>query len=1337
MRVCLYLLSFLTFSALTIAGLPVLSSELTQLAQTSAMGDRPPESGSTDRNEVHQILQQGFQQLYKSQLQAALESFQQAVVRSEQVNDRSQEAAALLGISEVYSWQGRPQDQFKAAQEALTLYQALQEKSGEAEALSLIGDSYIGRDNDTALKSLQQALAIRRELSDPQGEGFTLGLIGIAQVSKGEAETGAQTIQQAIALLQAPVSSEDTLQQQHRQGVLLAWMGLAEIKQGKLDVAADTLKQAMSISQSIGGQTIEMMAFLFTGILYESKKQPTEAIAAYQQAEEVAGQVGNLSLQGGGNRLIGLIYANQQQHDLALQFFQRSLSYFQAAGDRAAQGAILYFMGQSYFKQNQFTQAIEVYAQAIELFEAEERSEDAGEAWYSMAQAHQSLQQHTQAIEAYERSLQFFTTLNRPNNISNILMQIGKAYESTQDYDKAIESYQKALTVLEEWQETTENKNIRLEATLTAWQSLATTYQLDGHFSQALDAFQKALEMTRELINRNISVEQYRRIEVITLSGIARIQANQGLYDEALASFQQAIDLSRTSHNQDQELSNLQGLANLYKISGKYKQASESYQQLLTLANQENLPEHQVSALSGIATVYERQGEYAQAITFFQQTLQVTQEHQDLSGQASALTSMGNVYKVLGQYVQAVEAHQKSLEIVRSQKLATQPNSSEFQSRIFAEATILNNLGVIYEDLGQFDLALQTLQQAKLLYQSLLSTSHANVTPARILSTVNNIGSIYLAQEKYEQALQSFQESLALAQELRNLPNQIVPLNNIGRAYEELGRLSQAREYYQKSLKLAREFNDSSSEGIALTNIGSTYSAAKQYSKALEFYQQALEIAREIGQPTEEANVLSNISSVFLKTENFVAAEEHFLATIDITESIRDPRLQDTEQVSLFDRQVNDYEALQQALISQNRPDKMLKALEISERGRGRAFVELLASKLTDQQAQQITTTAPDIDGIKRIAQQQNATLVQYSVINNAAVKSALYIWVISPTGTVQFRSVDLAGVSIKDLTTNNLQFLGVRGSNNRASISVEFKDNLSSETQNLQKLYQLLIQPIQEYLPKNESDRIIFLPQGDLFLVPFPALQNEQGEYLIQNHTILTAPSIQALDLVNARQASRSRNLTSPQTKDLLIVGNPTPMPNVSPISLLSLPGAEAEANAIADFFSISALLGSAATETTIKQKMAQARIIHLATHGLLEYGIPQDSGVRDIPGAIALAPSATDDGLLTSAEILNMNLNADLVVLSACDTGRGQITGDGVIGLSRSFMSAGVPSVMVSLWAVDDDSTSMLMTEFYRQWQQNPDKAQALRQAMLKTMKEYSSPRDWAAFTLIGNAN
>jgi CHAT domain-containing protein len=281
---------------------------------------------------------------------------------------------------------------------------------------------------------------------------------------------------------------------------------------------------------------------------------------------------------------------------------------------------------------------------------------------------------------------------------------------------------------------------------------------------------------------------------------------------------------------------------------------------------------------------------------------------------------------------------------------------------------------------------------------------------------------------------------------------------------------------------------------------------------------------------------------------------------------------------------------------------------------------------------------------------------------------------------------------------------------------SVSSAIDVNSASQNA---YSLLIQPIADLLPKNPDDRVVFVPQSSLFAIPFHALQDEQGRYLIEKHTLQVTPSIQSLQLV--QQQARVQPFSAP-----LIVGNPAPMAE----NLAPLPGAEAEAKTIAQMLNASALVGEKATKGNVWDKMLRSSLLHFATHGLLNHE-------RGVESAIALVDAKSGEGLLTADEILRMQLNANLAVLSACDTGRGRITGDGVIGLSRSFMSAGVPSVVVSLWAVPDVPTKTLMTSFYQNLQKQPDKAKALRQAMLSTMKQYPNPGDWAGFVLIGSAD
>ena len=559
----------------------------------------------------------------------------------------------------------------------------------------------------------------------------------------------------------------------------------------------------------------------------------------------------------------------------------------------------------------------------------------------------------------------------------------------------------------------------------------------------------------------------------------------------------------------------------------------------------------------------------------------------------------------------------------------------------------------------------------------------------------------------------------------------------MGNAYHSLGNYAKAIEYGQQSLAIAQELKNRRGEGTDLGNLGIAYLSLGDYAKGIEYLQQSLAIAREIQDREGEGRALNNLGFAFLKAGNPTEAEKMLVNAIQVWESMRQMLgSNDANQVSIFEGQASTYRILQQVRVAQNNP---IAALEISERGRARAFVDLLTERLSSGSTTPAIATSPNQEQIRQIAKAQNATLVQYSIIydefqiqgKQVGRESVLYIWVIQPTGEITFREVDLKplwqkyNASLPDLIIDYQESFPVRSRSNDGSVKPQ-------PNFNLQRLHQLLIDPIASLLPKDPNAHVIFIPQASLFQVPFPALQDANGTYLIQKHTILTAPSIQVLDLTRQQ---RQKLAQKPTSGNALVLGNPT-MPSVSlspgepKRQLPPLPGAEAEARSIAPLLNTQAILGAQGTKAAIVQKMPQASIIHLATHGLLD-------NLNGLASAIALAPSGSDDGLLTAEEIFDMKLQASLVVLSACNTGEGKITGDGVIGLSRALISAGVPSVIVSLWAVPDAPTAELMKEFYQNLQKNPNKAQALRQAMLTTMKTHPKPRDWAAFTLIGEAD
>ncbi|MEG4337450.1 CHAT domain-containing protein [Microcoleus sp. D3_18_C2] len=833
----------------------------------------------------------------------------------------------------------------------------------------------------------------------------------------------------------------------------------------------------------------------------------------------------------------------------------------------------------------------------------------------------------------------------------------------------------------------------------------------------ALNSWQQALQIYRALKNR--------AGEGWALSNLGGAYINLGNYAKAIDYGQQSLAIAREIKNREGEgaaVLNL-GIANLYM--GNYAKAIDYGQQSLVIAREIKHREGECLVLVHLGLAYNYLGNYAKSIEYTQQSLAIAREIKNRHSEVVALGNLGGAYNYLGNYAKSIEYTQQSLAIAREIK------------NLEGEGRALGILGVAYKYLGNYAKAIDYGQQ------SLAIAREIKHREGECLA-LNILGGAYIDLGNYAKGIEYTQQSLAIAREIKHREKEGTALGNLGAAYINLGNYAKAIEYAEQSLAIAREIQDRGGEGSALGNLGIAYINLGNYTKALEYSQQQLAIAREIQDRQGEGLALNNLGAAFLKAGNATEAEKMLLNAIQVWESMRQMLgSNDANKVSIFEGQAHTYRTLQQVRVAQNNP---IAALEIAERGRARAFVDLLTQGLSSGDANSVIA-APNQEQIRQIAKSQNATLVQYSIVytsvqysivyNNFLIQgksepreSALYIWVIQPTGEITFREVDLKplwrqhNASLASLIVGNQEFLAVRS---RSSFG-------STQPQpNLPTLHQLLIDPIASLLPKDPDAHVIFIPQGSLFQVPFPALQDASGTYLIEKHTILTAPSIQVLDLTR-QQRQKLGNQPANGRGNALVLGNPT-MPQVSlspgePKQQLSpLPGAEAEARAIAPLLNTQAITGAQGTKAAIVQKMPQASIIHLATHGLLD-------DVRGLGSAIAMAPSGSDDGLLTAEEIFDMKLQASLVVLSACNTGEGRITGDGVIGLSRALISAGVPSVIVSLWAVPDAPTSELMQSFYQNLQNNPDKAQALRQAMLTTMKTHPQPRNWAAFTLIGEA-
>jgi len=1002
------------------------------------------------------------------------------------------------------------------------------------------------------------------------------------------------------------------------------------------------------------------------------------------------------------------------------------------SGDRLLQQA------NQQFSRRQYDDALQSSRQALQIYQAVKDREGQAQALASIGQAYRALKDYAKAIEFSEQSLAIARSINNQNLEALVLERIGLSYFTLKEYPQAVTALEQALAIYRAIKDPNQERRVL--------GNLGTAYLMAGDYAKAVVTHERSLALSIELKDQAAIIAAdvdlggtYTFLNNKAREALERgeQQRQTGQYLAALQSKQEALQIHRVTKNplsreQDPywEAETLAGIADIYEILGDFAKAEAYRQQVLIVARnvKNSLQREQLEARAKTGRAYNdlTLSNYAKAIQSWEERLAIARKRGDSTEESEVLIGLGNTYYEVGNYPKAIEYLEQGLRVAK-----------EDDPRY--EVIARSSLATSYARLGNYSKAIAYGEQNLALLRKLRDA------PKKLEAILLiELGGIYNASGNWEKAIAYTQAGLEITQKTKDRNTEGDALITLANIFESKGEYTKAIDYQEQALANFREVKYPLAEGDVLRNLGDIYFAMKNYDKAIEYHKQALAIFQQIKHRRREGWALNNLGLALFATGKPTAAEKVLFESIAIWETIRQEGVgnDDANKVSIFELQASTYRTLQQVLVTQS---KFNAALEVAERGRARAFVELIAQRLNPTAAvsKQELIKPPTIQQIQQIAKEQNATLVQYSVVHNTAQtqpssrspESELYIWVIAPTGKITFRKVELqsklSGASLAEwVKTTRYEDLNVRGLGLIATSTESHNPNLLDQA-NLKTLHQWLIQPIADLLPKQPDQRVIFIPHDALFLVPFAALQDSEGRYLIEQHTIATAPSIQTLALTRQQRKSNSGR---PKAGSALIVGNPT-MPQVSlvagedPVQLAALPGAETEALTLATLFKTPALIGEAATEAKVKAQMPTASLIHLATHGLFD-------GDRGLDSALVLTPTANEDGFLTASEIFDLPLQANLVVLSACDTGRGKITGDGVIGLSRSLISAGVPSVIVSLWAVPDSPTAFLMTEFYNQLEATEDKAKALRQAMLNTMQRYPKPRDWAAFTLIGES-
>ncbi len=518
-----------------------------------------------------------------------------------------------------------------------------------------------------------------------------------------------------------------------------------------------------------------------------------------------------------------------------------------------------------------------------------------------------------------------------------------------------------------------------------------------------------------------------------------------------------------------------------------------------------------------------------------------------------------------------------------------------------------------------------------------------------------------------------------------------------------------------------------------------------------------MRLRRESGDRAGEALTLQNIGVVHHRTlaaPDLVGAEAYYdsaaatLSELAARSGGDFNRLSFSEQgVTLFERWALAWLAREGEVGPQG---SALAALAVIERGRAQALLQLIRG--ADVPSRPGGELQKEGARLGETARQAGAGALSYLVTSDT-----LLVWFVPPSGAIEVSRHAVSRDSLAGLVAALRMELRADDAAVRSRMALRSGQSLEAEVRErsgaprprvrakdaARKLASLVL-PRDFHRRMGPSGELVIVPQGPLALVPFAALPlDTSATPLGIRYALRYAPSLTTLDEAQSRRRSVPENASRLRAfRSALVVGDPA-MPTIttstgSRVRLPQLPGAESEAQWLGNRLRLVPLTGSRATEAEVRRRLTGAPVAHFATHGI---AYSSESRARD--SFLALAPGTEDNGLLTVGELLDdpsLRLSADLIVLSACQTGLGDLKhAEGTVGLQRAFLARGARSVLVSLWSVSDDATEHLMKRFYTHWLGGADritKAEALRraQADVRRISGFADPRFWAAFQLVG---
>ncbi|MDQ6785886.1 MAG: CHAT domain-containing protein [Acidobacteriota bacterium] len=889
----------------------------------------------------------------------------------------------------------------------------------------------------------------------------------------------------------------------------------------------------------------------------------------------------------------------------------------------------------------------------------------------------------------------------------------------------------------------------------TASNMIGEEFTLLGENQPALKNYQQALELWQ----KSGDLAQ----EAAVLTNLAALYGYSGDTQKALELNNKSLLLRRATGNQRGEALTLSNIGYIYHALGEEQKAFDAYNAALLIQRKIGDRIGEGIALGNIAAAYDQLGSYEQAIEYYNQSLTLARTMGNRRTEAVSLHNLATVYRTLNQLEKARDYLNQALPIWR-----------EIGYR-FGEAASLSALGTSYHLSGDEAKAIENFNSALTLRRALEDRNgEAN--------TLTNIGISQAALGDTAKALETFNQSLAISRAVKDRKQQAETLYQIALVKSSSGNLNDALTYVEAALGIIESLRSN----VTSPNLRASYFATTRKHTDL-WIDLLMRLNREIPNKGYESLALQASEQGRARSLLDLLREAH----ADIRTGI-DPKLLERERAerqSLNDKAQN----LAQLNLNKSSSGQEQKALN-DEIKNLTVELEQVEAQIRESSPRYAALTQSQPVSVKQIQNElldKDTILLEYSL---GAERS--YLWLVTPDKIETFELPKRE--TIETQARQFYQLLTARNEQTPNETTEQRRSRIArAETEFVEasaNLSQTILAPV---AAKLTDKRLLIVADGALQYVPFAALaspkskttsdrgQATKDKFLGETNEIVNLPSASVL-----AQLRRDETGRTPALKTLAVFADPvfsfddarlasarnktfrapsgetadSRAANINSKPIASSAAPQEVTRAFADLnvganglqiprlpFSrreaqnilalapknqtLSALDFSANLDAARSPQLADYRIVHFATHGVLDGVHPELSGI-----VLSLVDEngKTQDGFLRLNEIYNLKLPADLVVLSACQTALGKdIKGEGLIGLTRGFMYAGAPRVVASLWKVDDAATAELMRLFYQKMlKENARPAAALRAAKLEMAQNarWSAPYYWAAFTLQG---